>query len=115
MLGEFTEARREDALERGAVAALARLLKQRVEIAAFPELVLEGIGLRRRALEREHLEENLPPRPHREEQQQHHDSLDDHAGVNDHGKERKVGMQVQLGFSGKALRPRRTPRKSVSS
>jgi hypothetical protein len=99
VLGELAKAGREDALQRRVFATLGGALEERVEIAAFPEFILEGIGLRRGALEREHLEKDLPPRPQRKQQQQQHHGLHHHAGVGNHGNERKIGVQVQLGVS----------------
>src|ERR1700730_8745915 len=61
VLGEFAKARREDALQGRIFATLSRTLEQGVQIAAFPEFILEGVSLRRRAFEREHLEKDLPP------------------------------------------------------
>jgi len=40
-----------------------------------------------RAPQREHLQEDLPPRPQRKHQQQHHHRLHDDAGVRDHRDE----------------------------
>src|SRR5215831_3530716 len=98
VLGIFAEARGEDALQ-GSAPVLAGALEQFVKITAFPELVLEAVGIASRAPQAEKLQEDLPPGPQREQEQQPDHRLHHDAGVGDHGNEAQIGVNVQASVS----------------
>jgi hypothetical protein len=65
------------------VAVVDRALVERVQVVAAPELALELVGLRVRAPDGEPLLEDEHPRHEGHGEQQEHDHLDDHAGMED--------------------------------
>src|SRR6185312_9299672 len=94
MLGELAEARREDVLEAAADARLACALEHLVQVAAFPEALLERVGIAHRALQLEHLLEDVPPAPHRRDREQDQDALHDDRRRDDQRQERQIGVNV---------------------
>ena len=103
VLRVFAEAGREDVLEPAARARLAGALVELVQVAALPEFVLERVGVPRRALQLEHLEEDLPPRPQRQEGEQQQHRLDDQRRLRDQREEGKIGVDVQAGPSSRSI------------
>src|SRR6266545_805019 len=99
----LAKARGEDVLEAAAGKRLARALIERVKVAALPELVLERIGVARRALQLEHLEEDPPPRPDRRREQQDEHRLDDDRGLRDQNGEGEIRVHVQSSVSMRAM------------
>src|SRR5262249_47500204 len=81
---------------------LARARVQRLQVAAFPELVLEGVRIARGPLHLEHLEEDLPPGPQRQRREQYQHCLNDHRCVRDQRNEREIGMYVQRRLSNRS-------------
>src|SRR6185503_15676290 len=94
MLGELAKPGGEDLLEPAADLRGAGVPIERLEAPALPELVLEAIGVARDAAKLEHLEEDLPPGPQRQDREQADDALDDDRRVNDQRQEGEVGMDV---------------------
>jgi hypothetical protein len=80
--GEFAESRLENAFDAGhLVAGRGHLAKQAGKIGARPEAFLEIVGAFHRPAEHRHFAEDDHPRKERKHQQDHHDDLDEQAGV----------------------------------
>ena len=94
MLGVFAKAQAEDLLEARAGTRLPGALVQGIQVAAFPELLFEPVGLARRSFELEELQKNLRPRPDRQSDEQGQDGLNDDGSLGDEGEKRQVGMYV---------------------
>ena len=81
-LDELAKSRLENALHAaGVVRELAALLVERAEVRAAPEAALELVGAAHGVADHEQLAENVVPRDQRNEQQQRHDQLHQHARV----------------------------------
>jgi hypothetical protein len=96
--------RTQDALHRpGVVAVVDRAVVETGEVAARPEIALEGFGLGARVLDRIPLHEDVVPRHEGDAGEQDHDGLHDRAGVEDQVEDGKILGDVHVRASSFAV------------
>src|SRR5574343_937812 len=90
-LGELAKASLEDTFYRtGMVTIIDRAIEQVVQVAAGPEVTLEGFSLGARLLDRKQLHENVVPRHEGDAGEQRHDGLDDRTGLENQMEDGKI-------------------------